>query len=79
MNTSWMWNDHEQVLAITLDTDDQSVRWWDVDGCAACGDSRLAQTFADFLKVGPRYGTPPADILQEIETALRTLHPSPTN
>lgn len=63
---SWMWADGQGgVQGATIDLDEQHVSWFDQPGCA-CAGSDAEQSLSDFLKDGPRYSVPPADILAEM-------------
>jgi hypothetical protein len=65
-----MWKtEDDEIWGLTLDADAQKLDWYDGIGCA-CGDSFAEQTFDDFLQKGPRYGTLPPDVENEVRAAL---------
>jgi hypothetical protein len=73
MTTHWLWkNDEGEVWGLSLNLDTQRVEWADALGCA-CGGSFAEQSFADFLASGPRYGSPPQPILDEVIGTLSSL------
>lgn len=74
MTTSWIWRHENGTQAASLNTEEQILEWYDNPGCA-CGDRGMNQTVADFLKKGPRWGDPPADVLAEMQQAIAELTP----
>ncbi|MBI5668864.1 MAG: hypothetical protein HZC41_12730 [Chloroflexi bacterium] len=73
VNTSWMWKEDDgSVWGLVIHTDEQTVEWYDSIGCA-CDDGFQEQTFDDFLAKGPRYGTPPDDVVDEVYASIHTL------
>ncbi|MDX1994679.1 MAG: hypothetical protein SF029_20010 [bacterium] len=72
VNTSWMWKDGEELNGLKLNRDTGRLEWYDGVGCA-CGDSTAEQTVEQFRSRGPAFGNPPADVLEELETAITTL------
>ncbi|MCU0514376.1 MAG: hypothetical protein MUE40_17630 [Anaerolineae bacterium] len=71
IQTTWMWHDEDSggVLAAIIDLEAQCIQWLDQPGCA-CGDSASEQSIADFLRQGPRWLQPPADVEAEMRAAL---------
>ena len=72
MNDSWMWQQNGVVWGLRLDPERSLFDWYDGVGCA-CSGSFATQTVADFQARGPRLGQPPADVLGEIEAAIRAM------
>lgn len=72
ITTVWMWQQDGEVWGLTINTDKGVIEWADGIGCA-CGDSFAEQTFADFLARGPRYGSPPDDVLAQVHSSLHAL------
>jgi hypothetical protein len=67
-----MWRHNDGVQGVTINADNGRLNWYDNPGCA-CGDNAQEQTIEDFLKYGPLYGRPPADVLAEMRAALETM------
>lgn len=73
LTTSWMWKqDDGEIWGLTLDVDARKLDWYDGVGCA-CGDSFAEQSIQDFLQKGPRYGSLPADVLDEVRAAIAAV------
>lgn len=68
--TSWMWQDEATASVKGVILEDGVLHWYDEPGCA-CDDSDLEQSVADFLARGPRGYNPPADVLEQMHTALK--------
>lgn len=69
--TAWMWQDEytNGVSGATVNYERNEIEWFDSVGCA-CGGSNQVQTIADFIASGPRFVTPPDDVLEEMRAAL---------
>jgi hypothetical protein len=76
-STSWIWPHDNGVNGAVLNLEKGLVEWFDGPGCA-CGDSSQIQSFEDFLRHGPRYGTPPDDVLEEMRSTLESLRQQAT-
>jgi hypothetical protein len=73
VETAWLWPTSDGgVWGLWLDTEEQIVRLGDSVNCA-CDDHFLAQTFADFLEAGARYGNPPDDVIREVQESIGQL------
>ncbi len=73
LTTTWMWkDDNEEIWGLTVNKDKNKLEWADSIGCA-CGDSFAEQEYGDFMERGPRYGNPPADVVEEVRTTLSAL------
>lgn len=70
--TSWMWKQDEEIWGLTLNVKKQVLAWMDGIGCA-CGDSFAEQTLTDFIEKGPRFGNPPADVVEEVHHSVRLV------
>jgi hypothetical protein len=58
---------------MTIDVDKQRLEWFAEIGCA-CGDSSFDQSYAEFLTRGAPVDGVPADVLSDIEDAVRQLN-----
>jgi hypothetical protein len=76
MTNSWIWRHNNGTLAVSIDAEEHKLLWYDNPDCG-CGDHSQEQTFEDFLKIGPRWGDPPEDVLAEMVEALKVLERQP--
>jgi hypothetical protein len=73
VETAWLWPSSDGgVWGLWLDVDEQIVRLGDAVNCT-CEDHFLAQTFADFLEAGARYGNPPDEVVREAQVSIEQL------
>lgn len=73
ITTSWIWpSPAGGVHGAYLDTDEQTIQWFDEPGCACSGSDAL-QTLAQFLSDGPGALSPPDDVLQEMRNAAQSV------
>lgn len=69
--TAWMWQDAYSggASGARVNLKENEIEWFDSIGCA-CDDSASVQTIVDFIENGPRFVTPPDDVLAEMQQEL---------
>jgi hypothetical protein len=71
--TSWIWpSPAGGVHGAHLDTDEQTIQWFDEPGCA-CAGSDSVQSLTQFLEDGPGALTPPDDVLAEMRNSAEVI------
>lgn len=73
ITTSWLWpSPAGGVYGAYLDTDEQTIQWFDEPGCACSGSDAL-QSLTQFLNDDPGALIPPDDVLREMQHSARAV------
>lgn len=73
MQTAWIWPDEAGagMMGASVDVERGLIQWTSEPGCG-CAGSDAEQPIADFLAHGPRFLSPPEDVVAAMRAALAT-------